>query len=414
MKRTIFILLLSITSIFILGACASADAKATPTAEIVYDPIILPNTPTPAASCSSVYAEPTPAPETDSLFPPVTDADFSFGPADTTVDIIEYCDFQSEGCLTMANVIGELMRNQEKVRFIFRPFPLIGVTDKAEKSVAAALAADKQGKFWVMYDLLFVKHAEWVDLSPEAFDAWVMREASQVGIDGDQLKAEMNAPETADRMKSMYEAAKALSIPAVPLVIVNGAIQPSYLLDYQNLSSAVGLIVLGQKQFTQCPPFNVDPAKQYIATLHTEKGDIIIQLFPDKAPLAVNSFVFLAQQGWFNGVTFHRVIPGFVAQAGDPSGTGRGNPGYFFNNETNDLKFDKPGVVAMANSGPDTNGSQFFITYAPAAHLDGTYTIFGQVIKGMDVAEKLTPRDTSTDVNPPTGDKIISVDIEEK
>ena len=110
--------------------------------------------------------------------------------------------------------------------------------------------------------------------------------------------------------------------------------------------------------------------KQYIATIHTEKGDIVIQLFPDKAPLAVNSFVFLARQGWFDGVTFHRVIPGFAAQAGDPSGTGKGNPGYFFNNEISDLKFDKPGMVGMANSGPDTNGSQFFITFAPAAHLE--------------------------------------------
>ena len=196
--------------------------------------------------------------------------------------------------------------------------------------------------------------------------------------------------------RSMYDAAKKLSIPAVPLVLINGALQPSYILDYQSMSDAVGLIALGKKQFTQCPSFSVDPKKQYIATLHTEKGDIVIQLFPDKAPLAVNSFVFLARQGWFDGVTFHRVIPGFMAQAGDPSGTGRGNPGYFFKNEISDLKFDKPGMVGMANSGSDTNGSQFFITFAPAPHLDGGYTIFGQVLSGLDVAEKLTPRDPST------------------
>ena len=140
----------------------------------------------------------------------------------------------------------------------------------------------------------------------------------------------------------------------------------------------------------------------------------MIQLFPDKAPLAVNSFVFLARQGWFEGVTFHRVIPGFVAQAGDPSGTGKGNPGYFFNNEITELKFDKPGMVSMANSGPDTNGSQFFITFAPAPHLDGGYTIFGQVISGLDVAENLTPRDPSQGTTLTPGDKILSVDIEEK
>ena len=215
-------------------------------------------------------------------------------------------------------------------------------------------------------------------------------------------------------MKSMYDAAKKISIPAVPLILINGALQPSYVLDYKSISDAVGLIALGQKQFTHCPSFNVDPKKQYIATLHTEKGDIVIQLFADKAPLAVNSFVFLARQGWFDGVTFHRVIPGFVAQAGDPSGTGNGNPGYFFKNEISDLKFDKPGIVGMANNGPDTNGSQFFITFAPAANLDGSYTIFGQVLSGLGVAEKLTPRDPSQGTTLPLGDKILSVDIEEK
>ena len=224
----------------------------------------------------------------------------------------------------------------------------------------------------------------------------------------------MKSDETAARLEAIYESEKKWNIPAVPLILINGALQPSFVLDYQSMSDAVGLIALGQKQFTQCPPFDVNPQKQYIATLHTEKGDIVIQLFADKAPLAVNSFVFLARQGWYDGVIFHRVIPGFVAQTGDPSGTGRGNPGYFFNNESNDLKFDKPGMVGMANSGFDTNGSQFFITFAPAPHLDGGYTIFGQVLSGLDVAEQLTPRDPAKGNALPPGDKILSVEIEEK
>ena len=180
-------------------------------------------------------------------------------------------------------------------------------------------------------------------------------------------------------------------------------------------SSTISLIALGPRQFKTCPPFDVDPSKQYLATLHTAKGDIVIRLFADQAPLAVNSFVFLARNGWFDGVTFHRVIPGFVAQAGDPSGTGRGGPGYFFKNETHtDVLFDKPGVVGMANAGPDTNGSQFFITYAPAPQLDGGYTVFGQVVSGMDVAEGLTPRDPQASADLPPGDKILSVTIEEQ
>jgi cyclophilin family peptidyl-prolyl cis-trans isomerase len=158
----------------------------------------------------------------------------------------------------------------------------------------------------------------------------------------------------------------------------------------------------------------IDPTKQYIATLHTEKGDIVIELAADKAPLAVNSFIFLAHNGWFDNVTFHRVIPGFVAQAGDPSGTGFGTPGYAYKNEITDLKFDAPGVVGMANAGADSNGSQFFITYAAASNLDGKFTVFGHVIQGMDVATNLTPRDPSQSGDLPPGDKILSVSIEEK
>jgi cyclophilin family peptidyl-prolyl cis-trans isomerase/protein-disulfide isomerase len=413
MKRIFIQLLLSIATIFMLNACASkTETPSTPT--VVFENPVIPDTPTPAISCAAISAEPTSAPGSTSLFPPVSDADLSFGPADAPVTIIEYCDFQSQGCSTMATIIGELMRNHKDLRFIFRPLPLIGIMDKSDKAVLAALAADEQGKFWVMYDLLFVKYNEWVSLKPEDFNAWAVREAIKAGIDGDQLSAAIKAEKTAARMKSMYEAAKKIGIPKIPLVLINGGLQPPYVLDYQNMSDTVGLIALGKKQFTSCPAFNIDPAKQYIATIQTEKGAIVMQLFPDKAPLAVNSFIFLARQGWFNGVTFHRMIPGFVAQAGDPSGTGKGNPGYFFNTEISDLKFDKPGMLAMANSGPDTNGSQFFITFAPAANLDGSYTIFGQVISGLDVAEKLTPRDASQGGNLPAGDKIISVTIEEK
>ena len=159
----------------------------------------------------------------------------------------------------------------------------------------------------------------------------------------------------------------------------------------------------------------IDPLKAYTATIETEKGDIFIELFPDVAPQTVNSFVFLAQAGWFDDAPFHRVLPGFMAQGGDPTGTGLGGPGYAFANETSDdLIFDRAGLVAMANSGPDTNGSQFFITYGPAEHLNGGYTIFGEVLEGMDVLESLTPRDPSQGGVLPTGDTIITITIVEE
>ena len=186
-------------------------------------------------------------------------------------------------------------------------------------------------------------------------------------------------------------------------------------MDYDFLASTVDAFLLEDRQFTECPPMVIDPEKEYTATIETEKGEIVIELLPEQAPLAVNSFIFLAQQGWFDGVTFHRVLPGFVAQGGDPSGSGMGGPGYEFDNEVvPELKFDAAGLLAMANSGANTNGSQFFITFAPTPDLDGGYTIFGKVISGMDVAESLTPRDPSQGGVLPPGDKILSVRIDEK
>ncbi len=411
MKRTLIIFLLSIGSILALSACASqTEVSPTPVAFIA-TPFIV-DTPTPVYGCSSISAEPTPALGENSIYPPVSGADFSIGPADAPVTLVMYCDFQSAGCKGTETVVTELIKNHSDLRFVFRPLPLIGILDKSEMAILAALAADEQGQFWAMYDLLFTRHSEWTVLAPEKFNAWVVKEAAAAGMDGDQLTAAMKAPETATRLMSMYDAAKQLNIAAVPLVLMNG--EQFYLLDYKNMSDTIGIIALGQKQFTQCPPFNIDITKQYIATIQMEKGDIVIELFPDKAPLAVNSFVFLAREGWFDGVTFHRVIPGFAAQAGDPSGTGKGNPGYFYNNEISDMFFDKSGIVGMANSGPDTNGSQFFITFAPAPHLDGSYTIFGRVISGLDVAENLTPRDPDQGILLPPGDKIIHITIEEK
>jgi len=159
------------------------------------------------------------------------------------------------------------------------------------------------------------------------------------------------------------------------------------------------------------PPMRIDTSKQYFATVKMAKGgEFVMQLYPDKTPITVNSFVFLACKGFFNGVTFHRVLQDFMAQGGDPTGTGGGGPGYQFVNEDSDLTFDKEGMVAMANAGRDTNGSQFFITFSPQAYLNGGYTIFGQIVQGMDVVNSITLRDPQT--NPGfAGDAMESVTI---
>jgi cyclophilin family peptidyl-prolyl cis-trans isomerase len=167
-------------------------------------------------------------------------------------------------------------------------------------------------------------------------------------------------------------------------------------------------------QYDAAPAMAIDVNKKYYATFTMENGgQFVAELFADKAPLTVNNFVFLAQQGYYNGTTFHRVIEGFMAQGGDPTGTGTGGPGYEFADEFSDLTFDRPGLLAMANSGPNTNGSQFFITYAPTPHLNGKHTIFGEVTEGMDVVNAVTRRDPQQ--NPDfEGDVIESITITEE
>lgn len=168
------------------------------------------------------------------------------------------------------------------------------------------------------------------------------------------------------------------------------------------------------QQYNAEPPMTIDTSKQYFATFKMATGgEFVVHLFPDKAPKTVNSFVFLAQNGFYDGITFHRVLDGFMAQGGDPTGTGMGGPGYQFEDEFSDLTFDKPYLLAMANSGPNTNGSQFFITFVPTPHLNNLHTIFGEVIEGTDVVDNITRRDP--DQNPDfEGDAIDTITIREE
>jgi peptidyl-prolyl cis-trans isomerase B (cyclophilin B) len=170
----------------------------------------------------------------------------------------------------------------------------------------------------------------------------------------------------------------------------------------------------GSMSWDQPPAMTLDTAKTYEAIIRTEKGDVRIALYDDLAPVTVNNFVFLAREGFYDGVTFHRVLPGFMAQTGDPTGTGSGGPGYRFEDEFDpSLRHDAAGVVSMANAGANTNGSQFFITYGPTPHLDDQHTIFGRVIEGMDVVESLTPRNPQENPDAPPGDVILGVEIVE-
>jgi peptidylprolyl isomerase/peptidyl-prolyl cis-trans isomerase B (cyclophilin B) len=225
------------------------------------------------------------------------------------------------------------------------------------------------------------------------------------------------------KTQAAQDLAQQLGLPGTPFLLLNQQPWPQSMsyLSYNNLDGVVKYFVeLPKKQYKQAPAMQIDQNKEYIATIQTDQGDIVVKLLAEKAPLAVNNFVFLSKIGWYDGVTFHRVLPDFMAQGGDPTGLGLGDPGYSFPNEVTGLKFDKEGLLAMANAGPDTNGSQFFITYGPAPQLDAAdpskeanYTIFGEVLSGMDVARKLTPRDPQQDPDV-NGSVIKTITIEEK
>jgi len=169
----------------------------------------------------------------------------------------------------------------------------------------------------------------------------------------------------------------------------------------------------GTKTYAARPPLTIDPNKKYFATIKMDIGEIKLELYPKDAPQTVNSFVFLARDGYYDGVTFHRVIPGFVAQAGDPTGTGSGGPGYTIPDEANAHKF-LDGTLGMAKTDkPDSGGSQWFIDYGPQPNLDVLgYTVFGQLVSGRDVLDKIAPRDPRRATTP--GTKINTIVIEEQ
>ena len=166
------------------------------------------------------------------------------------------------------------------------------------------------------------------------------------------------------------------------------------------------------KQWSTPPEMQIDPKKNYKAHMETDKGTMVIELFADRTPKTVNNFVFLSREGYYDGVIFHRVIDNFMVQGGDPTGTGMGGPGYKFGDEFDpSLKHDKRGVLSMANAGPGTNGSQFFITHGPTPWLDGKHSVFGQVVEGLDVLMSIPARDPNNRNAPAV--KINRVTIEE-
>ena len=401
-----FFVLLTLTSCTTPPSTPPVNTSTTPTPNIIF--------PTPP-SCTDIVAAPTPGPDVPSVFPPVSTDDRVRGARNATLVLMDYSDYQDPRSALFAAVVDQLLdENPNDIQVVSRIFPLIAVNDKAALAAQAAEAAAEQGKFWEVRALLYSQQANWGSLSGADFEQWLSAQASALEMNVEQFQSDLKRDDIVAKVQKAWEDGQKMGLPGTPLILINGQIYGGPR-DFSSLDNILKLIQLGERQFESCPPVTVQETRQYIVTLHTEKGDIVMQLFPNKAPITVNSFLFLARNGWYDNITFHRVLPGLFAQTGDPSGTGKGNPGYYVITEIDaSLKFDRPGVVAMVNSGPDTSGSQFFITYATTPDFDGQYTIFGQVISGMDVLGQLTARDAQPGTVIPPGDKLLSITIEEK
>jgi cyclophilin family peptidyl-prolyl cis-trans isomerase/protein-disulfide isomerase len=403
--------ILAMSFCFFLCACGSTVTQ-TPEPTFISSPMLLEDYCTMVSNAEATMD----STETtvEELVPPVSETDWVDGPATAAVTIIEYVDFQCPGCSGLSPTIDQLrLEFPNELRVVIRHFPN-PVHDKSLLSAQAAEAAGLQGKFWEMKTALFEGQTEWSTLTDQDFEVWLAREALDLDMDPIKLLSDLNSQPLMDKALAARGEAIQLGIPYTPFLVINGIMYQGPR-EYTSLKDVIKLTLLENRQVTGCPPFLIDKTKQYIATILTEKGAIVIELFPDKAPYAVNSFVFLARHGFFDGITFHRVVKGYLAQTGDPSGTGYGGPGYAFPNEIDDsLQYDAAGVVGMANAGPDTNGSQFFITLKAMPDLNGSYTIFGRVIQGMEVVSSLSERDLSLGTPLSEGDKILTVTVEEK
>jgi cyclophilin family peptidyl-prolyl cis-trans isomerase/protein-disulfide isomerase len=340
---------------------------------------------------------------------------------DYAVTVIVYNDFSCDGCLTIAQTLAKTLElYPDDVRLVFRYFPILGGNDNGVIAAKAAEAAGMQGKFWLMHDLLYTTRDQWRELDPQGLGEFIYEMVKELELNEEQFDLDLNSQEVTELIAQHYDEALNFATTA-PVVLVEGTLTPPYITTVEDFLIWMETMMIPygrhvkENQYTECPPMTISKKDSYTATLHTEKGDVVLALYPDVAPVTVNNFIFLAENDYYDNTPFYAVIEGFVAQAGDPSGTGWGTPGFFYDLEVSpDLTFERPYMLAMGNSGPGASNSQFFITFSPMTHLNGQHTIFGEVIDGVDVLKALSFRDPEKDALAPMGDLLLDVTIEQQ
>jgi cyclophilin family peptidyl-prolyl cis-trans isomerase len=304
----------------------------------------------------------------------------------------------------------------DRLRFVYRHLPLTGIHNNALITAEAAEAAAAQGKFWDMHDLLYDSQQEWSGLSEEDVIGKLVEYAGELELDAERFETALNEHAYREQIMADYEAYQEYGQMATPTYVINSVFYPTQQFGgFSRLEPFIELVAMQGQMYDSVPEQVMDADKDYAATIKTTRGDIKVELFEDQVPTNVNSFAFLAQEGWYDGLDFFFVNHEQVALTGDPTNSGGGLPyaGYTCGDETTpDLSFDEAGLVALYTAAPNQNSSSFFITYAPQPDFTGNFTVIGRVTEGMDIAESLT--ETQPGPDQPEPDTIDTIVIEEQ
>jgi len=426
--RTRFLLLIVLLAALIAG-CAGQTPTPTPTpsptplpdptdtaAPTTEAPASATATPSGPATCELAPLEFAPEPS----IPDVTDDDHIKGPEEASITFIEYADFQCPGCAAMTSIHEYLADVYgDDIRFVYRHLPLTTIHDKAVITAEAAEAAAAQDSFWDMHDLLYERQEEWSQLPEDEMIDQLVTYAEELDLDTDQFRQDLEDHVYRDEIMAEFEAYQEYGVMATPTFVVNKTFYPQMGLHPYAIQAFVDLVTDPLDQYEEVPPQVIDLDNDYMATFETAAGDVVFELFAEQAPVNVNSFVFLAQDGWYDGMDFFLVQPDSAAHSGDPTGTGAALlglslpfAGYICGSEIDEgLSFDEPGMLGLFAPAPDANTGQFFVTYAPMPDLTGQLTVIGQVVEGMENLENLAARQPGPDQ--PEADTITTITIEE-
>lgn len=390
-------------------APTDAASSTEPAAEAT-DPAVT-STPSGPATCE-VYTLPV-----ETRIPDLDEDDHVVGPEDAPLTFIEYADFQCPACAGL-HTLREYLADKygDQIRFAYRHLPLISIHDKAVITAEATEAAAAQGKFWEMHDLLYERMQEWGDLPEEELVDKLIEYAGELELDTERFETELSEHTYREEIMADYEAYQEYGQMATPTYVINKVFYPTQQFGgFGRLEAFIDLVAMEDQMYDSPPPQVIDPEKEYAAVIQTTKGDITFELFVDEAPTNVNSFAFLAQDGWYDGLDFFFVDHEQVALSGDPTNSGGGlaYPGYICGDETVENRpFEEAGLLALYTPAPNQNSSSFFMTYTAQPDFTGNFTIIGRVTDGMDIAESLTQR--TPGAGQPEADSIETILIEEE